>query len=157
MHDGDFNSSPVMERTEAPSFSRASMIVRSESVRCLPFVMLILASVKKALDYFSRDDITVVNSVMADILSALKVSDANKEKIVSYMDKSFQTARENLGDGRMFDLLWSLIHTAESTTDIMQFVSHISDTLYQIAKFNYSEDNPSKYIPEIEYLTKENK
>lgn len=109
------------------------------------------------VESFFRDDITVVNSAMADILSGLKVSDANKEKIVSYMDKSFQTARKNLGDGRMFDLLWSLIHTAESTTDAMQFAAHMSDALYQIAYFKYSEDNPSKSIRYVEHLAGENK
>lgn len=65
IQEGDFASSPAMERIEAPSFNRVSIFVRSERVRCLPFgggtgffikkqapfVMQFLASVKKALDY----------------------------------------------------------------------------------------------------------
>lgn len=103
------------------------------------------------VESFFRDDIAVVNSVMADLLSSLRVSEENKGNVVSYMNKSFQTACKNLGDGRMFDILWSFLHTAESTTDIMEFVAHMSDSLYQIAYFNYSDDNPSKYVRYVEF------
>ena len=100
-----------------------------------------------------RDDVMVVDSMFADLLLKMNVSDADSSKIMFYMDGLVKNAKNNLGSGRLFDLLYCVLKTASATKNGENLAPILSDSLYQIEFYDYSDDSSSKYLNYVKHLS----